>query len=367
VAGASLGFKGNGRRKRRLIYAATKKDAQNKLRKLQTSADAGTLPDAGCLTVGDYITRWLENHARCHVRSTTFQTYETLARKHITPALGGVRLAQLRALHIEAFNGQMERQGAGASTRRAAAVLLTSMLRHAVKLKLIPFDPSAAVAKPRPEVKEIKFLTEAQTRQFLGAAKGNRLYALFALAIGTGMRQGEILGLRWSDIDFVARTISVQRSLAQLKKQFLVKEPKSRSSRRTISLPDFVVDALQDHRAAMLAEGNIDGPVFCNRAGHFICKSNLIRRDFKPILDRANADARKKAKRTKAESALLPAIRFHDLRHTHATQLLSRGTSIKAVSHRLGHADVKVTLMVYAHVLPSDDRAIADGLNRLYG
>lgn len=367
VGSVSLGYRANGRRKRKFVYAASKKEAQNKLRKLQSSADAGTLPDAGRMTVADFVNRWLQNHARCKVRPTTFQNYEWLARLHITPALGGVRLAQLRPAHVEAFYGQMERDGTGAVTRRGAAVLLTNILRHAVRLKLIPFDPSAAIAKARPEVKEVTFLTETQTRQFLKAAKKSRLHALFVLAVGSGMRQGEILGLRWSDIDLVSGTVSVQRSLAQLKKEFLVKEPKSRHSRRTISISQFVVDALQDHRAAMLAEGNINAPVFCNRNGQFIGKSNLIRRDFKPIIARANEEAEKEAAKTNTHPTLLPDFRFHDLRHTHATQLLSRGTGIKAVSQRLGHADIKVTLMVYSHVLPADDRAIAEGLDRLYG
>jgi integrase len=237
------------------------------------------------------------------------------------------------------------------TTRRACGQLLTATLKHAVIRKLIPYNPAADVPKARLEHKEANFLTADQIGAFLSASKGHRLYALFALAIGTGMRQGELLGLRWDDLDLDAGTVTVNRSLAQIKNEFVLKEPKSITSRRTISLPMFAVIALRDHRAAMLAEGNIGAvAVFCTRNGNFIAKTNLIRKVFQPILKAAD----------------LPAIRFHDLRHSHASNLLALGHSLKAVSQRLGHANVELTLRVYAHVMPAEDRSIADGLNKLF-
>jgi integrase len=167
--------------------------------------------------------------------------------------------------------------------------------------------------------------------------------------------------------------VAVQRSLAQIKGDFVVKEPKSKRSRRSIKLPRFVLTALQTHRQAMLREGNITAPVFCTKTGNYIGKSNLVRQVFKPVLKRANEQARKVAQERSAkegnviEPALLPTIRFHDLRHTHATGLLAHGYSIKAVSQRLGHASIELTLRVYAHVLPTDDAALADGLERMFG
>jgi integrase len=128
-----------------------------------------------------------------------------------------------------------------------------------------------------------------------------------------------------------------------------------------------VVDALHEHRKAMVAEGNMAAPVFCTRTGNYIGKSNLTRQTFKPILKRVNERARKEASEKGTQPDLLPAIRFHDLRHTHATGLLARGHSIKAVSQRLGHASIELTLRVYAHVLPTDDGVLAEGLERMYG
>ncbi len=365
VGSVSLGYDGRGRRKRRTVYGKTKQEVQGKLRKLQAEADAGVLADSSRVTLGEFVGRWLENTARNKVRATTYARYEQLARLHVQELLGGVRLGQLRAAHVENFYADMERRGASAWTRRAAGQLLTAALRHAVRLKVIPFNPAADVAKARPAEVEMQFLTEAQARQFLDAARPCRLYALFAVALGTGMRQGELLGLRWDDVDFEKGVVSVQRSLAQLKGQFVLKEPKSKRSRRSVALPRFALDALRDHRAAMLKEGNIAAPVFCTRSGQFIGKSNLIRQVFKPVVGRANVAAATKVEAAGAVPDLLPDIRFHDLRHTHATTLLSKGHSLKAVSQRLGHASVELTLRVYAHVLPTDDQTLADSLDKV--
>jgi integrase len=363
----SLGYDGAGKRKRRTVYGASKQEVQVKLRELQSNASVGSLSDAGRLTVGDYLQRWLENTAKSKTRATTYARYEQLVRLHIKPILGGLQLSKLSTIHVESLYAEMERNGGTAWTRKMAGMVLTNALRHAVRLKLIPFNPAADVIKARPEEKEMLFLTDAQARLFLAAARAHRLHTLFVLAIGSGMRQGELLGLRWSDIDFEKSTVSVSRSLAQVNGQFTLKEPKSKQSRRTITLPRFVMEALTEHRAAMLAEGNIAAAVFCTRTGQYFGKSNLIRQVFRPILRRANDKVIEETTKTAVESALLPEIRFHDLRHTHATSLLGKGHSIKAVSQRLGHNSIEITLKTYAHVLPTDDAALAAGLDRLFG
>jgi integrase len=181
------------------------------------------------------------------------------------------------------------------------------------------------------------------------------------------MRQGELLGLQWPEINFEQGNVSVCRTLGSVGNRFILKEPKSKRSRRTINLPSFALNALQEHRHAMLKEGNIGAHVFCTKTGRPISKSNLTRQVFKPILKSANAAAAKMAEKLNTQPALLPAIRFHDLRHTHATTLLARGHSIKAVSQRLGHASIDITLKTYAHVLPEDDKTLADGRDRMFG
>jgi integrase len=367
IGSISLGYDGSGKRKRRAVYGATKQEAQEKLRRLQSQASTGQLTDTSRVTVGQYLDRWLQNTAKNKVRSSTHARYEALARVHLKPILGGVQLAKLAPVHIEECYAEMERKGASAWTRKMAGTLLGNALRHAVRLKLIAFNPAADVAKARPDEKEMLFFTETQARLFLEAAQTHRLYALFTVAVGSGMRQGELLALQWADIDFDKSAVTVCRTLSQLKGEFILKEPKSKRSRRTITLPRFALDALLEHRHAMLKEGNIAAPVFCTGSGNFINRSNLLAKMFKPIIARANEKAVKLAAERKTEPALLPELRFHDLRHTHATTLLARGHSIKAVSQRLGHASIEITLKVYAHVLPTDDAALAEGLDRIFG
>lgn len=351
VGSVSSGYRPDGKRKRRNVYGETKQEAQEKLRKLQAEADAGTLADAGKLTVGEYLGRWLETTAKVRVRPTTFVRYKELVELHTIPNIGRIPLGKLTFSHVEDLYRTLERGAVGAWTRRAVGMLLTNALRAAVKRKIIPFNPAADVAKARAEYREMKFLTDAESKRLLDAVKPHRLYALFALALGSGMRQGEILGLQWQDIDFDKGTVTVVRSLAKVTGAFLLKEPKSKRSRRTVTLPKFALEALHAHRAKMLAEGNITAPVFCTSTGHYIYNTNLTRKVFRPMLKRAG----------------LPTVRFHDLRHSHATNLLAKGFGIKAVSQRLGHARVEITLAVYAHVLPTDDAALAEGLEKMLG
>jgi integrase len=363
----SLGYDENGKRKRRHIYGKTKQEVQEKLRKLQTDALLGHLTDPTKLTVAEYLKGWLENTAKLKTSPTTYQRYEQLVRLHISPHIGGVRLERLAPIHVNNLMGELERAGHSAWTRKMAGTLLHNALRHAVRLRLIPHNPSADVPRARPGEREMHTLTEDQVKAFLRAASGKRLYALFALALGSGMRQGELLGLDWSDIDFERGTVTVRRSLAQVKGQFILKEPKSKASRRTIKLPRFALDTLRDHRQAMVKEGNGSSPVFCTRTGHFIGKSNLIRQVFRPILKGANDELTKAAEEKGDEAKPLPEIRFHDLRHTHASILLAHGESIKAVSHRLGHSSVELTLRVYVHLLPGFDDALVKRLDGLFG
>jgi integrase len=364
VGSISLGYDGDGKRKRRTVYGATKREVQDKIQALQGQALTGSLPTAARLTVGEYLDRWLANTAKSTVQPTSYTRYERLVRMQIKPLLGRIQLAGLNALHIENFYSEMARAGVNPRTSKMAGGLLTNALNHAVRpLKLIATNPAVGIKKARPTDIEMQFLTDPQARLFLETARPHRLFALFSLAIASGMRQGEMLALRWTDIDFDKSTVAVSRSLAYVDGGFLVKEPKSKGSRRTITLPRFAVEALREHRQSMLREGNISAPVFCTLNGQYILNTNLTRRVFKPLIRKTNENIIRSASTTEA----LPDIRFHDLRHTHATSLLASGHSIKAVSQRLGHADIKVTLQVYAHVLPTDDAVLADGLDRLFG
>lgn len=368
----SLGYDANGKRIRKRVYADSKQDAQKELRRLQTEHDAGRLIATEDLTTGEYLTRWIGTTAKSKVRAATLRRYKQLVEMYLIPTLGGVKLAKLSPLHIEQCYSAMEkgdtkRKPAGATTRRAAGTVLSIALRHAVRIKLIQYNPSADVAKARPQEKEMLVMTQPQAQRFLEAAASHRHYAMFALALGSGMRQGELLALQWADIDFDKGTAEVKRSLSQVGKEFIIKEPKSRSGKRSVLLPAFVLAALRDHRTAALKAGQITAPVFCTRTGTHTSKNNLVRQVFRPLLTKTNDAERKRATQQGTEPDLIPeSLRFHDLRHTHASHLIAAGQSIKAVSRRLGHADITITLKVYAHLMPGDDEKLAACVEALF-
>jgi integrase len=342
----SFGYTPDGKRRRKKVHGATKREVLEKLKKLP-GQQAG---EPCTLTVGEYLHRWLENTAREKVGPTTYPRYKQVVEHQIVPYLGGIALVKLGPLDVEDFYAEMKQKGVPQASRRQAALVLTNSLRHAVKVGHIKTLPTAGVTKPKLADREMQVLQDDQVRVFLAAARRSRHYALFALAVGTGLRRGELLALHWPGLDLDAGTVTVRRTLVMVGEEFILKEPKTKASRRTITVPAFALEALREHRKKMEARGFTDKAVFCNCYGGFIRGHNLLRNSFQPILVRAG----------------LPKLRFHDLRHTHASALISKGYSIKAVSQRLGHSDVSTTLRVYAHVLPGDDARLAGALHDMY-
>jgi integrase len=190
---------------------------------------------------------------------------------------------------------------------------------------------------------------------------------MYVVAVDTGLRQGELFGLHWPDVDFASGSIFVQRSLEEVKGQLRVKDCKTKKSRRRVTLSTVALDALSEHRKRMLAEGHIDAAVFCDTDGGYLRKSNVVRRSFHKIVKRANELERTAAVKAKREPTLLPRIRFQDLRHTSATLLLLANENLKVVSERLGHASVKITGGTYAHVTPTMQQAAADKMAHILG
>jgi integrase len=204
----------------------------------------------------------------------------------------------------------------------------------------------------------------SQVTRFLGAAKEDRLYALYVLALDSGMRQGELVALQWADVDFTAGSVVVQRSLEEINGKLRLKDTKSAKGRRRIELSRFAQDALHEHRKAMLAEGKDvrTGPVFCAPEGGWLRKGNFLRRSFWPCIESANQKTRAAAVEAGTQPPDdLPVIRFHDLRHTCATLLLLADVNVKVVSERLGHASIQLTLDTYSHEMQKAAVAKMDG------
>jgi integrase len=362
-AAISAGYDAAGKRRRRVVYGATKKEVQDKLKDEHQTGFVET----GRVTVAGFLCQWLESTVKPSVAPTTHLRYEQTVRLHIVPHLGSLRLRKLAPVHIAGMYDAQRKAGASARHQQMAGLVLQKALKHAVRLRLLAHNPCVDIDKPRPQRREMRVWDRDQANEFLTAAKSDRLYALYVLAITTGMRQGELFGLEWSDIDFDGAVVVVNRTLEEIRGMFRTKEPKTAKGRRRIDLPKIALDALHDHRKAMLAEGYLSGPVFCDRNGGYLRKSNVVRRSFQGTIAKAHKAANEKAAKVKSDAVLLPAIRFHDLRHTAATLLLLAGENVKVVSERLGHATIMITLDTYAHVLPTMQKAAAARLDKLFG
>lgn len=344
--------------KRKTIYGKGYREVENALAKARGDAARGLIFDAGSLTVGEWLDRWLRDAVADTVRPVTFDKYEQMVRNHVKPSLGRLKLSALAPPHVRGL--YREKLGAGLSPRTVqyVHVTLNKALKQAVADGLIPRNVCAAVKPPRPVRREIAPLSPEQARRFLEACRGERLEAVFVLAVHTGMRQGELLGLHWDDVDLEARTLRVRRSLSRTSKGPILTAPKSAKSRRRIKLTEAAAEVLKRHKVAQNAErlqlGGIwrdQDLVFPNPAGGFLCPDVLTGGPLKRPLQRAG----------------LPPIRFHDLRHTCATILLSRGVHAKFVQELLGHATISITLDTYSHVLPGMDDGIADAMGGALG
>lgn len=343
----------NGKQKN--VYGKNYDECRKKLIEALSNKDKGLNFDAGNLTVGEYLNRWLVDSVQDTVRKNTYERYEQLVRIHIIPIIGKNKLAKLSPTHVRGL--YREKLEAGLSPRSVQYIHTTlhKALKQAVMDALIPRNVTEAVKSPKPVSKEIRALNRDEVRSFLEAAKTDRLYSLYVLAISTGMRQGELLGLKWQDIDFESGKLSVRRSLVTTKNGLAFSDTKRKKSRRSIKLSQIAIEALRIHRKEQNEERLQCGDwqdsdlVFPKPNGEPTTKRPLTGTPFKGILKRAE---------------LPENITFHEAtRHTCATLLLSRGVHPKLVQELLGHATISITLDTYSHVLPGMDDGLADTMD----
>jgi integrase len=337
--------------KRRYVQGKTRAEVNQKLTKAMADREDGFVFDAGSLTVGEYLDRWLTDCVKDTVRESTYERYEYAIKPHIKPALGRIKLKNLTLVQVRRFYREKLDAGLASSTVHKMHVVLHKALDQAVADGLIPRNVTDALKIPRIEREEINPLTAEEANRLLEAASGDRLEALYVLAIHTGLRQGELLALKWEDVDLERRVLRVRRTLTRARGKVSLGEPKTKKSRRSVELTSTAVEALQAHLSRQLEEmerlGSLYRPgglVFANEVGGIINPSNLRNRSFARLLKRAS---------------LPPDTRFHDLRHTCATLLLSRNVNPKIVSEMLGHSSIAITLDTYSHVLPTmQERAV---------
>lgn len=336
--------------KRKQLYKTIlgpKRAAHAALAEMQRNLQTGRNVEPSRLTVNEFLAKWLED-VRAHVSPKTWERYGLAVRRHIVPYVGQRLLSKLEPLDLTTLYAHLlsggGAKGASLSARsvRHTHVILRNALRQAVKWRLLPCDPSDAVTPPRPKRVEMRALDEAGMATLLDRSKGTRLHMPILLAMSTGLRRSEIFGLRWRDVDFEAAQLSVRQTLQEVRGTLSFREPKSAKSRRTVALSSFVVDALKRHRASQAAERLFLG------AGYRDLDLVLAKYDGSPW----KPDSISTLFRSLVQRGGLGHVRFHDLRHSHATQLLRLGVPAKVVSERLGHSTIGITLDTYSHVLP---------------
>src|SRR5215211_206403 len=340
------------------VYGKTRKEVAEKLTEVMASRDKGLVFDAGKLTVGEHLTRWLEDVVKPSASHRTYSTNAQQVRTHIAPTLGLIKLKGLRKVNIDQLYREMLDSGLSPSTVRRVHAVLHRALEEAVKGDLIPRNPAAHANKPKVKQEEIEPLDASQAAAFLNTAKGDRFEALYVLGLMCGLRQGEALGLKWSDIDLDSGTLRVSRQLQRMRRdgkksgRLDFSEPKN-ASRRTVGLPQRAVTALQSHRKRQLeeklragADWRESGLVFANLTGGPVEAQNVVNRHFKPLLVRAG----------------LPPIRFHDLRHSCLSLLAQRGEPIRDLQALAGHATAAFTLQRYTHHYDASAGRTADAM-----
>lgn len=339
----------------------TKKEAEKGLVKKLHEMETGMYVEPNKITLGEFLERWLEDYAQSALRPSTLDTYSIYTRKHIIPSLGSIKLNQLQPMHLQRFytekleHGHTDNQkGLSPETVRYFHSIIRKALGQAVQWQLVNRNVAELANPPLIRKKEIITLDLEQVTQFLEFAKTDRLYIAFLLAVSTGLRRGEILGLRWKDIDLEANTASICKNLVMVKGKRVLQEPKTKGSNRLVSLPSSLVQELKKHKAIQNQEKltctcyQDNDLVVATSLGTSVGPRNLLRSFYRLL-----------------EKAELPKIRFHDLRHGHATMMLKQGEHPKIVSERLGHSNTRITMDIYSHVLPNMQKEAVDRFDEM--
>ena len=343
VGSLNLGYE-NGKRRRKYFYGKTRKEVQERLTAALRSHQLGITIPNDRQTVGRFLDRWLTESVKPSVRPLTFETYEVIVRSHIKPELGRIILSKLSPQDVQRLLNNKLASGLSAARVGRIRDVLRNALNKACRWDLLARNVAALVDPPTIEHSEVQTFTAEQSRTFLEAAKGDRMEALYSVALAVGLRRGEALGLSWQDVDLDEGTLALKKQLQRINGKLTLVDLKTSRSRRTIVLPQIAVTALKAHRSRQIEERLFAGPlweetglVFTTTIGTPLEAGNVARRSFKRILRKAG----------------LPNITFHALRHTAATLLLAQGVHPRVVMETLGHSQISLTMNTYSHVLPT--------------
>ncbi len=361
------------RRQRRKSGFAIRKDAEKWFDKKKAQLERGFAGIDEKTTVGAYLKHWLANAS---VGAGTRRMYESYARRFVAPALGQIRLCDLKPSHVEDAkriwarrkkHDEGDRLVSSRAVRHAWSVLAVA-LNRAKKQQIIAFNPCEYVDAPRVERREMRSLDAASATRYIQAFSGDPdIGAAIVLATGSGLRRGELLALRWSDVDLDSATVRVNRSLERIEifeadnterrtPELRFKEPKTAGSRRSIPLPRFAIDRLRQHRREQRAR--------FEQLGVWQTNDSLV---FDHAGEPWNPNTFGTEFARRARKFKLPPVRLHDLRHSYATLMLESGVDLKTVSQALGHSTIRITADTYAHVTPAMQQSAAERLDRIIG
>lgn len=362
-----------GTTKRKLLTGRSQSDVAAKGKLFLRNIEDGLLPEADKLTVWAWLERWLADFIKPNVRIKTYDKYESSLRCYVKPVIGHIIITRIKAPDIQRLLNNMgesagrNKQGVSSFTVRMTRRYLSMAFDKAVEVGLVPRNIIKATSPPRLVKEEIRPLSEEQAELLMKTAKSGEYifygckqqqkpdistkylmamsYTAVLLTLNTGMRLGEVFGLKWADLDFQGNAVSVNRALVTSSQGVHFEEPKTKSSRRTIRIPVNIMQAIevyqkeQEQYAELLGDkfNNEKDLVFPNAAGKPMNTVNFTNRYFKRMTGQAGLDS---------------SFSFHDLRHTHATLLLKKGVNIKVISERLGHSSIQLTLDTYAHLMP---------------
>jgi integrase len=343
-----------GRCTKYVTLKGTKAQAQAEAAKIIASTVTGEYVDPTQETVAEFAERWLRDWAGGNLSAKTLERYRELLRKHVCGRVGAISIQKLRAVDLQGIYAAMAEAGLADRTRLHVHRVVHRMLGHAAKWGSVTRNVTTLVDAPNVASQEVEILTAPQIQTVLQTFRGLSLYPIATVALATGMRRGELLALRWQDVDLEGGKLRVERSLEQTKAGLVFKAPKTRYGRRTISLPSSTVAELKTHwKAALerrlafgLGKPTDDSLVFETWDGQ-TRSPNALTKEWSRAMKRAGIKAT-----------------FHSLRHTHASTLIAAGVDVLTISRRLGHGSPVITLGVYGHLFKTDDRA-ADAMEQI--
>lgn len=344
----SFGFDSSGKRIQKDVYGDSQKEVSTKLAELRVQAASAPKTIVGKDSTEAFINRWLDDHLAVNRSPKTVLEYRGVLKRHVLPYIGTERLNQLDGEKLARWQAKLAKKGVSNDIRFRTVKILRTALNYAVKLRLLPYNPAMAIDRPKLAKKEMRTLEPEDVARLIQVCKTERLGDAIILAVTTGLRKGEILGLQWSAVNLSERVLVVRHTLEEMPNSRRLKEPKTQAGRRMVSLEPLAVDALRQRLKKAQAEGfdqETVPTVFPNELGGFQHGSNFDRRVWHPI---------------RKAAGLPEAFHFHELRHTHVSLMLAAGIDLKTIQQRVGHADYSLTANTYSHLLRDAQTEAAD-------